>query len=184
MSAATRRLAIVGLTLAMSVGPTTIAASTAQAHGHHVSIDRTAVFEVGDESAVTGRSTLLRTRRGALGFVRTGGLQAGDAYTVWAVVFNNPAGCIDGCDGADLANPAAEAVSMLGAGKVAQRSAASFLIRIGAGDELTDPHGAEIHFVLRTHGPALPGLVDEQISSLNGGCPPNECANVLMAKHD
>jgi hypothetical protein len=29
---------------------------------------------------------------------------------------------------------------------------------------------AEIHVVLRTHGPAVPGLVNEQISSYGGGC--------------
>lgn len=52
------------------------------------------------------------------------------------------------------------------------------------GNELLDAKGAEIHFVIRTHGQAIPDLVDEQISTLNGGCPPNTCSNVLMAKHD
>jgi hypothetical protein len=36
---------------------------------------------------------------------------------------------------------------------------------------------AEIHFVLRTHGSAIVGRVAEQISTGDGGCPPNECAN-------
>ena len=30
--------------------------------------------------------------------------------------------------------------------------------------------GAEVHIVLRTHGPAVPGLVNDQISSYAGGC--------------
>jgi hypothetical protein len=29
---------------------------------------------------------------------------------------------------------------------------------------------AEVHIVLRTHGPKVPGLVNEQISSYAGGC--------------
>lgn len=44
----------------------------------------------------------------------------------------------------------------------------------------------EVHVVVRTHGEAIPGLVNEQISTLNGGCNPGEpnegvCANVQGA---
>ncbi len=184
MNAVIRKLAGAGLTLALSAGVVSMAGSSAEAHGRSNAVDRATVTEFGDESAATGQSTMIRSRRGALGVVRTGSLVPGDAYTVWAVVFNNPAGCVDGCDGSDVANPAAEGVSMLGTGKVVRTTRSTFVVRVRAGDELTDPMGAEIHFVVRTHGPAIPGLVHEQTSSLNDGCPPNTCANVLMAKHD
>jgi len=29
---------------------------------------------------------------------------------------------------------------------------------------------AEVHIVLRSHGPAIPGIIDEQISTFEGGC--------------
>lgn len=45
------------------------------------------------------------------------------------------------------------------------------------GPGLLRPRTAEIHVVIRTHGPAIPGMVREQISTFNGGCEdgqPNE----------
>lgn len=179
-----RSVAAAGLALSMTAATVAVAAAPVEAQRGHVSFDRQPVFEIGDETAVTGRSWLLRTDRGIFAVLRTGRLVRGDAYTVWAVVFNEPGGCIDGCDAGDLANPAAEAVSMPGGGRVAPGRRATFVVRVPAGADLTDPHGAEIHFVVRTHGPAIPGLVHEQITTLNGGCPPNTCANLLMAKHE
>ena len=38
------------------------------------------------------------------------------------------------------------------------------------GDGLTNPEGAEIHLVLRYHGPKIQGHVDEQIHTFAGGC--------------
>ena len=38
------------------------------------------------------------------------------------------------------------------------------------GSGLHNPHGAEIHYVLRDHGPALKDIVREQITTGNGGC--------------
>jgi hypothetical protein len=37
-------------------------------------------------------------------------------------------------------------------------------------NECSDVDIAELHFVLRSHGPAIPGLVNEQINSYEGGC--------------
>jgi hypothetical protein len=51
---------------------------------------------------------------------------------------------------------------------------------------LLDPKGAEIHIVIRTHGPALlgdPAALAAQLSSFNGGCPPNMCGNVQVSIH-
>ena len=41
--------------------------------------------------------------------------------------------------------------------------------------------GAEVHLVIRTHGAIIPGAITAQLSMLNGGCPPNSCANVETA---
>ncbi len=146
------------------------------------SMERSPVVDTADGDQ-TGTSLLRRSESGIRARLTTGGLTAGDAYTVWAVVFNNPSGCDDECDGADLSNPAAEAVSLLGAGGVARADHGTFVVRIRAGAEVSNPAGAEVHLIVRTHGPAIPGLVGEQTSTLNGGCPPNACANILMAKH-
>lgn len=42
------------------------------------------------------------------------------------------------------------------------------------GRGLTNPTQAEIHAVVRTHGPVIPGMVDEQIHTFNGGCDPGQ----------
>jgi hypothetical protein len=51
------------------------------------------------------------------------------------------------------------------------------------GPGLVDPAGAEIHFIVRSHGNVLPGLLAAQISSVNGGCPPNQCEDLQFAQH-
>jgi hypothetical protein len=45
---------------------------------------------------------------------------------------------------------------------------------------------SEIHLVLRSHGPAMvdnPQVLQEQLSSFNGGCPPNTCGNLQASIH-
>src|SRR5262250_2569864 len=37
--------------------------------------------------------------------------------------------------------------------------------------------GAEVHVVIRAHGPIIPAAIAAQLSQLNGGCPPNMCGN-------
>ena len=38
------------------------------------------------------------------------------------------------------------------------------------GEGLQKPMSAEFHFVVRTHGPAIPGKVDSMLYTINGGC--------------
>jgi len=127
------------------------------------------------------------------------GLEPGDAVTAWWVVFNHPEFCSDGvCGGNDVLPPPGNTdagVSVLYAdGKVinaqGQAKFASILMPNdlnGAvfGPGLTNPMGAEIHLVLRTHGPMILEKRSEQLSSLNGGCdpePPNTpCKDVQFA---
>jgi quercetin dioxygenase-like cupin family protein len=53
------------------------------------------------------------------------------------------------------------------------------------GPGLTDPMGAEIHLVLRSHGQSMSGKVDEMITTINGGCsddwPNAPCEDVQFA---
>ena len=50
------------------------------------------------------------------------------------------------------------------------------------GDGLTEPMTAEVHILVRSHGPELEDF-DTQTGSLNGGCPPNTCANLYVSPH-
>jgi hypothetical protein len=58
---------------------------------------------------------------------------------------------------------------------------------------LMDARKAEIHFVIRSHGPLIPGIIHEQISTFNAGCGgfppelgtpgPNTCEDLQFAVH-
>lgn len=161
---------------------------------------------------VPGASAMLVRQPGGASFTfTTNGLTGGNAYTIWFVAFNNPGACaapmVDGdeaialCGLPDLGNPAAQPTAVWGAGHVVGESGrASLGGRVAVGDTsgcdalgrlpcgsgLTDPQGAEIHLVARTHGPMIPELVNEQIHSFNRGCEVGEpnvglCRNVQLA---
>jgi len=55
------------------------------------SMDRSPVVDIADGQQ-TGMSVMKRSAEGIRARLATAGLVPGDAYTVWAVVFNNPAG--------------------------------------------------------------------------------------------
>ena len=46
---------------------------------------------------------------------------------------------------------------------------------------LEDADAAEVHVVLRTHGRYIPGIADEQITSFEGGCTMQDCADLQFA---
>ena len=74
-----------------------------------------------------------------------------------------------------------------------ESGAARFSSRLPIGDTsealfgggLQKPMSAEIHFVVRTHGPAIPGKVDSMLYTVNGGCegafPNPPCSDVQFA---
>jgi hypothetical protein len=41
--------------------------------------------------------------------------------------------------------------------------------------------GAEVHVVIRAHGAIIPSAITAQLSTFNGGCPPNACGNIQVA---
>ena len=140
---------------------------------------------------VTGSSSLLRKSNGITVNYKTTGLTPGYAYTLWWVIWNNPQEClIEGeCSDLDFGNAAAVGVDVLyAAGHVVGNSGVgNFSGHLNAGDDsgsINDLFGlppagglqsgktysAEVHLVLRSHGPAIPGEVNEQISGYLGGC--------------
>jgi hypothetical protein len=145
--------------------------------------------------ALVGASTLTRYNSFVETAVSTTGLAENAAYSLWWVVFNYPEYCVGGCGDDDLpvgATPTSNGdprirVSLLwgggfvsdagGAGDVRahlDRAHAPGEVRFGPG--LRRPRHAEIHVVVRTHGPAEAGEVAAQIGSFDGGCTEEEIA--------
>ncbi len=169
------------------------------------------VFEF-DGGEVVGNASLTRSGNGVKLKVATqvggqldvfGELQGvdwtgGDATTMWFVVFNNPDACVDGCGEDEVLNAAqginndARVGVHFGNGHVAGGADFHSAARLKVGDEtgkvfgfaLEDPMAAEVHTVLRSHGPAK-NLTGQQLSdalhSLNGGCEVNICGDAQAA---
>lgn len=78
---------------------------------------------------------------------------------------------------------------------VDEDGSAKFLARLPVGDTndaqfgpgLLNPMTADVHLVARTHGPASPGVLHEQLTTPWGGCPDGwpkaPCGNVQVAVH-
>jgi hypothetical protein len=136
-------------------------------------------------------SALVRNDNGIAATLHTSGLAPGSAATLWWVLFNNPGACVGECDLADLLfNPAVLASVQYAAGHViGGDGVADYGAYLSEGDTsgcaapslpcngLLDSRAALVHLIVRSHGQALPGAIDEQISSFNGGCNPT-CVNV------
>ncbi len=141
--------------------------------------------------AQVGTSQLVRTRNGVNYKLSTTGLQAGHAYTLWIVIFNNTDDCMAGtedfslCGPADVVNDDARPDMMYAGGHVAGGSGvATFAGRRGVDDlsgsingpvgmpayGLEDPFGAEIHLVVHDHGPKMAAYMPDMIKTVDGGC--------------
>lgn len=168
-----------------------------------------------DGEVVEGASaSLLRNPSGVRMTIKTNDLTAGDTFTIWWVIFNNPDECenpvgeLTECSEPDLFNPATGPSILYAAGNIVGGNGKSNFggaLQVNdidgcqppwdgldlCGDGLEDPYDAEIHLVVRTHGPKVPGMVDEQINTFAGACTPessfgagdgpNECADLQFA---
>jgi hypothetical protein len=140
-----------------------------------------------DFSIVKGSSAKL-TRSGGEVWIKinTTGLPPG-AYTNWWVIFNNPAACIDGCDVADLfsGDPAIGGSILFATGGIISHTGVGHFTahlaegelptlpgQVFLGTGLTDAQGAEIHYILKTHGAPSsdPEILDKQLTTVYGGC--------------
>ena len=155
------------------------------------------VYRFEDLSEIDGAvSRLVRTDDAIAMELHTHGLEPNAAYTVWWVIFNSPQGCSEPCDLDDLfnadgtmnVNPDA-AISVLWAdGAISTedgRASFSGLLPQGRplgevvfGPGLVDAYTAEVHLVVRSHGPADLGRLYLQLHTfephpiLGGDCVP------------
>jgi hypothetical protein len=163
-----------------------------------------------------GYAHLTRFENGVTMAVSTSDLVQGEVYSVWWVIFNEPENCSDGvCDVDDVliledgvvprdedGNRLMNMEGIAGANVSIQHAAGGYAqdgtlhtsasLGIGAvpgivlGPGLLDAHNAEIHLVIRTHGPAADNLeiLADQISTFGGGCEPMDalpCDDVQFA---
>ncbi|MDQ3749307.1 MAG: hypothetical protein M3367_09910 [Acidobacteriota bacterium] len=120
--------------------------------------------------------------------------------TFWIAVFNTPAGCAvpNACTPADLNNPNAHGAGIYAGGRIigadgsatfggfrAVGDTSGIFLGVFAGG-LVSPMTADIHLVVRTHGAASsdPAVLNQQLTTFNGGCPPNACANIQQSLHE
>lgn len=172
------------------------------------------VWSFSSGAAVEGASSqLVRTDAGVSVSLQTRGLPGGDAVTVWWVIFNHPEKCTAGvaplrCGEADLFNPEVAASVQNAGGHIVGRSGNYGLgSHLAEGDTsecafgsflcagLIDAREADIHLVVRSHGPALAEFLPGQIDSFGVGCAnldafglppmgPNTCADLQFAAHE
>jgi hypothetical protein len=162
--------------------------------------------EPGDVGSPVGTSaiTILERDGDELWFrIRSRDLAPGNAYTVWAVVWNDPSECTDPipgtgslCGEGDLGNAAAGSTVMWsGLGGVANAGGNLHLRghleegdppgEVFFGPGLTDAAHAEVHFIVRCHGPASddPEVLEAQITTFDGACDTYECGDVQASIH-
>jgi hypothetical protein len=128
------------------------------------------------DNAPVGTSTLTRTGGGVSFSLETSDLEPGHAVTVWWMV----------------ANPDGGMAVLYAAGHVTDGSGtAEFGGSLKVGDDdgwvmgddktLEDASGATVYLVVRDHGPAQLGMVDDQIHTF-GTCNP-ACHDLQMSVH-
>jgi hypothetical protein len=193
----------IGLIIALVV---TLASMPAGAAAANVQAGDVYVFNTTTE--IEGADAyLMRYNRGVLGSLDTVGLQPGHVYTVWWVTFAEPENCSDGvCNLDDVlaaaANPANDQVGVgvfYATGRIAgPDGSAHFTAILHEGDTsrcvpqgdgpfvvlcnpLVDSHEADVHMVVRDHGPLIPGELAAQKGSFTGGCSVYMCSNVQAA---
>jgi hypothetical protein len=129
-------------------------------------------------------STLLRNRSGLQMTLHTSGLTPGDGVTIWFVIFNYPEECenptaVSACSGGDLgiegvegsvAHAAGHFIGGRGTGRFAGHLRTGDTSRALFGPGVINVDGAEVHLIVRSHGPRVPGIANDQIHTVDGGC--------------
>jgi hypothetical protein len=158
------------------------------------------MFVEPDPVQVMGADARLTRTDSGVGYnLRTSGLEKGHAVSIWWVIFNNPEHCTDGEGGAacgmgDLFETDVNVAVMSGGGHAIGGSGrANFAghLTVGQitnehpafldGPGLTNPRGAEIHLIVRTHGPLIPGMNHGMFNSFEVGCDVNDCEDLQFA---
>jgi hypothetical protein len=178
-----------------------------------------AVYEMADGSEIPGSwSTVRAFDNGVMASLHTANLEPGSAYTVWWVIFNDPANCSNGvCNMDDIfvvdengvpirdeslqrvldfeaLERAQVSIQYATGGYVRDSGEASVAASLGVGSVpgivvgpgLVDPYESEVHLVVRTHGPKIDELFDDQILTFGGGCDPIDappCDDIQFSFH-
>lgn len=101
-------------------------------------------------------STMYRDIDGITVHFETTNLIPNNAYTLWFVVFGDEPG---------------PPTSIYAAGHIAGETGTEVFSAYKSVDAgFNNPLTGEIHMALRTHGPAQPGMLPEQIQTMEGGC--------------
>lgn len=191
---------IIKTALITTIGTVLLAATASAEHGRYQTSN---VLDVsGANKGYTGAAWLMRTGDGVRGRIMSQVSTAGDAYTLWVVVFNNPDACVDGCDGSDLANAEVGGSVFSGTGAIstpdgqlnangkpsgggvinfdfeipAHPLPSGLFLLVGDPDGLYagNGYGAEIHLVVDKHPPIPAGMswVDDLTSTNFPGAGP------------
>ena len=111
-----------------------------------------------------GESRSLRNDNGISMLFKVKGLIPGNAYTVWWVVFD-PELILVNATGHVANGPKGTFAAHLSAGDVSKHPH-----QVPLGESFDNPRTAYVQLVLKDHGPVVPGLVSEQISTVGGAC--------------
>ncbi len=186
------------LSLSLLVGAfvviSTLSGLTAQADP--ASISTAPVVNLSDLTPVAGASSkIVRNDNGVTVSVSTT-VDPG-TYTMWMLLWNDPSLCVGNGDlvcfppmidppdcvlfttGHVVGNNGT--LNYSGHRRVFDNSGA---IGPPCASGLTNPQGAAIHLIIRSHGPILPGQVKLQIGTVGGGCDVNACEDVQAAAHE
>jgi hypothetical protein len=201
---------LVLLALSLAVGEGGGPVSCGPSAGASESIEISDHFVFGTRKPVRGATTLIRDFRNCAvdATVFSSALEAHWAYSIWIVAFNHPEHCItpDACGTGDLeafgGDPRVEASVFWGGGFVADGTGSAdttLTVRPGRTNRelfvstrdygLLNVGGAEIHIVIRSHGPAgSRGPLSGQIGTASGACPPpppddRGCVNEFASFH-
>ena len=186
MKQLTKRSAVAAIAAVAALATITVGAS-GEASQNRVTQDAAVNWhpQSGNAGAVgdNAQAKLVRSSDGIRYRFDTTNLVAGNAYTLWVVVINDPSACdTTPCAVTQImGDPAVDGqVTWGGVGKVGRdNGTARFRSRIEAGplldgwlqvQGLDDPMGAEIGLVLNDHGPIIRSLRGEMLSTYRAGC--------------
>ena len=151
------------------------------------------VFAIGPDSSpvADATSTLVRSGAAISVSIDTVNLEPG-VYIVTALAFNNPEHCEGQCDEGDFNREGVGASLLFGDGQVVgETGEATFDFQIKVGDAsqaligpgITDSQSAEIRFNIATHGAVIPDQLEEQLTTIDGGCDVNACGDIQTSLH-
>jgi hypothetical protein len=199
------RLAACAILLSAAVAGAAETRETAAASMVRESVEVSNHHVFNTSNVVDGATVLIRNFRDDVveATVSTRALEPEVAYSIWWAIFNRPQYCVIPyeCGLPDLeingGDPRVRVSVFWGGGLVADMSGtANHSVRLlpGRTDRelfansknygLIDIRRAEIHLVLRTHGPAgIAGTVGEQVGSAFLACPSSGCVNAFASIH-